>query len=142
MHLKQLLTFLSDGSYRSLKVCVRDENETSPIRNEIAMLKRLEQSAQDHPGSAFVRKADDIFEVDGFTGSHQCIVTKPQGCSLLTLQHLFPDGKLPKDFVRAFVHRIVGAINWLHVDCGVVHTGTGHATPRWPSWSKSELPWC
>lgn len=60
------------------------------------MLKKLGESAQDHPGSTFARKADDVFEIDGSSGRHHFIAQKPQGCSLWTLQHMFPDAKLPK----------------------------------------------
>lgn len=116
--------------YRSLKVCVQDVGDNSPLGNELAMLKRLKESAQDHPGSSFVRTADDIFDIAGPTGSHKCIVSKPQGCSLWTLQHMFPDAKVPKEIVRDYVHRMVGAVNWLHADCGVIHTGMRHTFSR------------
>ncbi|QRD86671.1 protein kinase [Aspergillus flavus] len=53
--------------YASLKVCVQtEENESSPVLNEINMLHRLEKFAEkDHPGLDCTRLARDIFEIDG-----------------------------------------------------------------------------
>lgn len=116
------LTPHRNGAYGSLKLGVQDGSATSPIANEIRMLKKAGEAAQDHPGSDFVRRAEDIFEVEGPTGSHQCIVTKPQGCTSWTLQNMCPDGKVPVEVVKDFVHRMIAAANFLHLDCGVIHT--------------------
>ncbi|QMW42280.1 hypothetical protein G4B11_005604 [Aspergillus flavus] len=82
--------------YASLKVCVQtEENESSPVLNEINMLHRLEKFAEkDHPGLDFTRLARDIFEIDGPSGSHYCIAFKPQGNSVRTLQETFPNAQL------------------------------------------------
>ncbi|MCJ1373452.1 hypothetical protein MMC20_004680 [Loxospora ochrophaea] len=110
--------------YTSLKVCVQDDSETSPILNEVKMLQRLGKLAQekDHPGLDFTRLASDVFEVDGPTGRHYCIAAKPQGGSLRTLQETFPNAILPKLLVRSLVHRLFFSVNWLHVTCDVIHT--------------------
>lgn len=93
--------------------------------NEIAMLQRLGRLAHeaDHPGMDFTRLAQDIFQIDGPWGPHYCIATKPQGASLRTLQAVFPNARLPKILVKSLIHRIFFAVNWLHVTCGVIHTG-------------------
>lgn len=55
--------------YTSLKVCVGQDTESSPVLNEINMLRRLKRFAdtdqRDLPGVGFTRLADDIFEIDG-----------------------------------------------------------------------------
>ncbi|KAK4987165.1 hypothetical protein LTR66_007669 [Elasticomyces elasticus] len=110
--------------YTSLKVCVQDDAEASPVINEVRMLRRLGKFAQDadHPGLDFTRLASDIFEIDGQFGRHHCIATKPQGSSLRTLQETFTDAILPKILVKSLIHRLLFSINWLHATCGVVHT--------------------
>ncbi|KAF2813565.1 kinase-like protein [Mytilinidion resinicola] len=116
--------------YTSLKVCIQDDTETSPILNEIKMLRRLADVAKqplkpghdDHAGQLFTRFARDIFEIQGPTGRHHCIAMKPQGNSVRTLQERSADGKLPKLLVRSIIHRLWFSINWLHAGCGVVHT--------------------
>ena len=69
--------------YTSLKVCVSQDTESSPILNEINMLRRLKRFAdtdqRDHPGIGFTRFAEDIFEIDQafLHGRHYCIALKP-----------------------------------------------------------------
>ena len=90
------------------------------------MLRRLSEfarEADDHPGIDFTRLARDIFEIDGPYGRHYCIVTKPQGGSLRTLQETFADAIFPRMLVKSLVHRLWFSVNWLHATCGVVHTG-------------------
>ncbi|KAB8210114.1 kinase-like domain-containing protein [Aspergillus parasiticus] len=108
--------------YTSLKVGVQTkESESSPMPNEINMLRRLEKFAEkDHPGLDFTRLARDIFEIDSPSGSHYCIAFKPQGNSVRTLQETFPNAQLHKLLVRSIIHRLFFAVNWLHATCGVV----------------------
>lgn len=108
----------------SLKICVTDDTEGSPVLNEVAMLQRLGKFAQeaDHPGLDFTRLAQDIFEINGPSGPHYCVVTKPQGPSLRTLQESLPNAILPKLLVRSLIHRLLFSVNWLHATCGVMHT--------------------
>lgn len=89
------------------------------------MLEHLKKHAltADHPGQDFTRLAHDIFEIEGRSGPHYCMVSEPQGPSLRTLQELFPDAKLPKPLVKSLIHRLLFAVNWLHATCGVIHTG-------------------
>ncbi|KAI1932876.1 hypothetical protein LOZ65_000483 [Ophidiomyces ophidiicola] len=111
------------NDYASLKICIRDDSESSPVTNEINMLRHLEKFSKiDHPGVEYTRLAREIFEIDGPTGPHYCIATQPQGPSLRVLQEKFPNAKLPKLLVRSLVHRIIFSINYLHVTCGVIHT--------------------
>ncbi|KAL9125557.1 MAG: hypothetical protein Q9217_005256, partial [Psora testacea] len=111
--------------YTSLKICVCEDTEASPVINEVKMLQRLGKFAQeaDHPGLEFTRLASDIFEIEGPSGRHCCIATKAQGTSLRTLQETFPNAILPKILVKSLIHRLWFSVNWLHATCGVVHTG-------------------
>lgn len=78
---------------------------------------------QDHPGLDFTRLAQDIFEIDGPSGRHYCIASKPQGNSVRVLQEMFPNATLPKLLVKSLVHRLFFSLIWFHGICGVVHTG-------------------
>ncbi|MCJ1384252.1 hypothetical protein MMC17_007368 [Xylographa soralifera] len=110
--------------YTSLKVCIQDDTDTSPVINEVKMLQILGTLAQeaDYPGLDFTRVALNIFEIDGPSDRHYCIATKPQGSSLRTLQGVFPNAILPKALVKSLTHRLCFSVNWLHATCGVVHT--------------------
>ncbi|EEP77012.1 predicted protein [Uncinocarpus reesii 1704] len=111
--------------YASLKVCVQDDGEpNSPILNEISMLQRLKKcaAAEDHPGLLFTRLADDIFEINGPSGRHYCVASKPQAGSVRVLQETFPEAKVPKLLVRSLIHRLFFSVNWLHGNCNTIHT--------------------
>ncbi|KAJ5849928.1 hypothetical protein N7455_009784 [Penicillium solitum] len=114
--------------YTSLKVCVSQDTESSPILNEINMLRRLKIFADNDqrnlPGVGFTRLADDIFEIDrdSLHSLHYCIASKPQGQSIRVLQETFPNGILPKLLVKSIIHRLWFSVNWFHSTCGVIHT--------------------
>lgn len=102
-----------------------DEAESSPVLNEINMLRHMQKLAdEDHPGLDFTRPSKEIFEVRGpSNGKHYAIAFAPEGNSVRTLQEVFPDAMLPKLLVKSLIHRLFFAVNWLHAVCGVGHTG-------------------
>nr|POE56214.1 serine/threonine-protein kinase spk-1 [Quercus suber] len=108
------------NQYTSIKVFVRDDSETSPMANEIRVLRHIATCSHEHAGATAVRLADDIFEVNG----HSCLAMKPQACTLQQLQYSFADHRIPREFVMAVAMRLLACVNWLQLDCGVVHTGT------------------
>ncbi|KAJ5578133.1 protein kinase [Penicillium hispanicum] len=114
------------NEYASPKVSVQTDHNNvghSPVLNEINMLRRLKQFAdEDHPGLDFTRLARDIFETESLHGLHYCIAYKPQGNSVRTLQETFPNAIVPKPLVKSLIHRLFFAVNWLHATCGVAHT--------------------
>ncbi|KAJ5322740.1 protein kinase [Penicillium brevicompactum] len=111
------------NEYASLKVSVRVDNnngEHSPVLNEISMLQRLKQFAkEDHPGLDFTRLARDMFETESLAGRHHCIVYKPHGTSVRTLQEVFPNAMIPKSLVKSLIHRLFMSVNWLHATCDI-----------------------
>jgi hypothetical protein len=109
----------TNNGFTSLKVGVHDPSGTTPMAKEVKTLRHLATKVDESSGSTVARLADDIFAVDG----HSCIASRPQVCSFETLQRIFPESKIPKDFVMSAILRLVAYINWLAVDCGVIHTG-------------------
>ncbi|KAI1834470.1 hypothetical protein DTO006G1_108 [Penicillium roqueforti] len=117
-----------EEQYTSLKVCISQGTDFSPILNEINMLRRLKRFADtdegDHPGVGFTRLADDIFENDqaSLHGRYYCIASKPEGQSIRVLQEAFPNSILPKLLVKSIIHCLWFSVDWLHSVCGVIHT--------------------
>lgn len=70
-----------------------------------------------------MRLATDIFEIQGKSGRHYCIASKPQGGSLRQLQERVVDAKVPKILAKSFIHRLLFAVNFIHFRCWAVHTG-------------------
>ncbi|SMR63713.1 unnamed protein product [Zymoseptoria tritici ST99CH_1A5] len=106
--------------YASLKICVRDETEDSPVLNEYNILRHISACAttSDHAGPSLLRRADDMFMADG----HHCFVMKPYACSLQQLREMFPYSIIPREFIMAVVVRLLGCSNWLQLEAGIVHT--------------------
>ncbi|KAK3072464.1 hypothetical protein LTR53_006750 [Teratosphaeriaceae sp. CCFEE 6253] len=105
--------------------------ETSPILNEVRMLRHLEQMAKedtdDHPGLNFIRLADDIFQIDGPAGKYYSVASKPQGVSIRALQATYPNAVLPKLLVKSLIFRLLAAVNFLHAQAGITHTDVSPA---------------
>lgn len=115
--------FIRTDAYVSVKVCTQEDSDSTAIRNELKILRHLASSPKEHPGSKYARLADDFFQLKGAAGFHECIVSRPQGPSLWTLQRMFPEGKVPKEVVAHVVQRLLGCVNWLLCDCDIIHTG-------------------
>ena len=109
----------------ALKVCVQGGGDLA-VLTEVAMLRHIAKNIRempDHVGIPFTRTADDILEIDGPYGSHYCMAFKPQGTNLRFLQEVFPDAMVPKLLVKSLMHRLFVSLNFLHVKCGLIHTG-------------------
>ncbi len=111
------------NTYTSIKVFVHDDTTTSQVLNEIKTLKHMAGCPREHSGSDIARLPNDVFQLDGPVGQHYCTASKPQGCNLWDLRLTFPNGRLPKVLVVAAVRCLVGCINWLALDCDLIHTG-------------------
>ena len=101
-----------------MKVCV-----SSNLRNQ-------EQKIQDHlrnldisnDGQYCVRKCEDSFVLESFSGHHQCYVYEPLGMSLLDYVNLQQDLVLNKDDIHWIVKHLLTGLDYLHC-CNIVHTG-------------------
>lgn len=56
----------------------------------------------------------DNFNVQHTDHVYPCIVHKPLGMSLATLRSIIPMGKLPEDFLKLVLIRILIALDFLH----------------------------
>lgn len=112
--------------YSCVKVFVRDETQSSPVANELKILRHIGKCTNDLTDTSLVRLPNDGFKVDG----HSCLAMKPQACSLWYLQNVLPEGKVPRELIMNVVLRLVGCINWLQLECGVVHTGMFACLPQ------------
>jgi serine/threonine-protein kinase SRPK3 len=87
------------------------------------VLSHLSTTKSSHPGSAVVRTMMDIFDIDGPKGKHQCIVHEPLLTSLLHFQATFNPPRLSEDLVRGAVQQLLFALDFLHTEAHVIHTG-------------------
>ena len=65
----------------------------------------------------------DTFQLSWAGGYHDCIVHKPMLFSLYRLQRLGNNRKTHKDLLRGTVRYLLKALDYLHAECQVIHTG-------------------
>jgi serine/threonine-protein kinase SRPK3 len=105
--------------YIALKIYIH-----STKRNEeVEILKHLATVKTDHPGHELVRLMLDTFEIDGPKGNYQCIVHEPLLTSLLHFQATLNPTSLPEDLLKGTLQQLLLALDYLHTDARVIHTG-------------------
>lgn len=118
--------------YITLKV---SERNSAQAAREAEVFKHLNSLTTEHRGSRSVRMALDTFEFTTAEGSYQCLVHKPLGMHLSQLQRLFVSGTLPENILKATLTHILLALDFLHTEARLVHTGElpRTAISKWPT---------
>lgn len=93
------------------------------LDHELAIYKRISTSATNHPGRGAVRELLDSFDVNGPDGQHRCLVHPPLWESVLTFLHRNPVRRLPAPVLAFVLHRLFLALDFLHKECQIIHTG-------------------
>ena len=76
----------------------------------------------------------DFFQLTGPDGEHQCLVHPPLWENVRTFLARNPVGRLPKPVLGIVLYRLFQALDYLHNECRIVHTGKftslhGFSTP-------------
>lgn len=103
----------------TLKVYTRDEAN----QEEFQIYKYLNQGNHLHPGYAHVRTALDVFTIPRPGGDHHCLVQKPMWESFRDLLYRNPSHRFTEDLLRAGLMQVFLALDYLHSECKLVHTG-------------------
>jgi len=116
----QLIAF-RDRRYVALKVYIY----SSKSNREVEVLRHLSNiNPESHPGRSVIRTMLDNIEIDGSWGKHQFIVQEPLLTSLLHFQATFNPLRLNKDLIRGVAQQLLLALDFLHTEAHVTHTGT------------------
>ncbi|KAJ9217095.1 hypothetical protein DTO166G4_1150 [Paecilomyces variotii] len=111
---------------RSRFVAVKVHNSSQGSSDEAIGERDLEQYiARKNPlrrGHAFIRTHVDAFEVPGLSRRHLCLVYEPMREPIWQLRQRFPGGKFPPSLVKAYIFILLHGLDYLHSECGVVHT--------------------
>lgn len=118
-HLNSLAKTIRGHQYVSLKLYTRDEDN----QEEFQIYKQLSQGSSWHPGHSHVRKALDVFTVSSLKGSHACLVQIPTWESFGDLLYRNPSHRFTEDLLEAGLMQILLALDYLHTECKLVHTG-------------------
>ena len=106
----------------TLKIYTRDEDN----KEEFQIYKQLNQGSSWHPGHAHIRKALDIFTIPRSGGDHPCLVQKPMWESFRDLLYRNPSHRFTEDLLKAGLMQIFLALDYLHTECKLVHTGKAY----------------
>jgi serine/threonine-protein kinase SRPK3 len=113
--------------YSALKVLTVEA--TSAINgkklDEEGILRHIAKSRKDvhHPGAAHVLSLFDTFRFLGPLGEHLCLVTEVLSFDLNFFRKAQPHSQVSIPIVKRIVRQILLGLDFLHVQCGIVHTG-------------------
>lgn len=120
----------SDRCYVMLKIFVQASSMGQQVDHELKIYRRIEQSPKGHPGRDGVRTLLDTFYIDGPEDKHRCLVHLPLWESVLTFLRRNPVERLPSVIVAVVLRRLFLALDYLHTECQIIHTGL------WPDLSS------
>lgn len=78
----------------------------------------------EHDGFPFLRLPFDQFELNTPQGIHFCLVYAPMRGTLFQFQHNLPSHRLPLQFLKLYMYCLLQAVDYLHTECQLIHTGT------------------
>lgn len=104
----------------TLKVYTRDEDNAEDFR----IYNHLKKHKSSHHGYAHVRTALDFFTIPRHGGDHHCLVQQPMWESFRHLLYRNPTHRFTEDLLKAGLMQIFLALDYLHTECKLVHTGT------------------
>jgi serine/threonine-protein kinase SRPK3 len=97
--------------------------EEQDMKNEIKIYQRLRESDCDHIGSGHIRPLLGAFEIHGPDGLHHCLVHPPLYESMEKMCHR-TGNPVPTYMMAVIAERLFLALDFLHTECHVAHTGT------------------
>jgi hypothetical protein len=93
------------------------------LDQEVSIYRRINDSTATHPGRGAARNLLDSFDVSDPDGTHRCLVHPPLGESIMTFLHRNPEARLPAPVMAFVLRRLFQALDFLHTECRVIHTG-------------------
>lgn len=117
--------FLSSKAHVSLKILSAHATiAQGNVADEVKYLRHLRdlQSTSTNPGAHHVISLLDDFEVSSSHGSHFCIVTKVLGADLHSYTRAV-GGRLPIPILQNVTRQLLMALDFLHRECDIIHTG-------------------
>ncbi|KAH6839478.1 kinase domain protein [Chaetomium sp. MPI-CAGE-AT-0009] len=94
----------------AVKVFVRSAALGSRLNHERNVYQRINNGPRSHPGRDAVRSLLDAFQLEGPHGEHQPSSTRIRV------------GRLPNPVLAVVLYRLFQALDYLHGECGIIHT--------------------
>ncbi|XP_069098264.1 SRSF protein kinase 2-like [Pleurodeles waltl] len=106
----------------AIKVVKSGFSFTSAAKDEIKMLKNMDETVSKNPYRDKVVKLIEDFEISGEYGTHICMVFDFQGSHLLKWIVKSNHNGLPVPCVKTIIKQVLQALTFLHTECGIIHT--------------------
>jgi serine/threonine-protein kinase SRPK3 len=109
-----------EGRYAAVKILSAHATQVQlQLSDELGFLQSVRDLAREsrHPGRAHIVALLDNFQVSSTQGRHLCLVHKPMGIFSKI------DGGLPVPLVKVVAKQLLLALDFLHRECHMVHTG-------------------
>ena len=113
------------NKYAALKIYAHDLVSESDVTNESAIYKHISMARNpNHPGKEYIRAIQDSFYLTSGAGNtHQCLVHDVLSNDIQDLRYRHPDRKFPEDMLRPILIQLLVALDFLHTECHIIHTG-------------------
>jgi hypothetical protein len=121
---------LSHHRYVALKVYTRQKSQMNRELETYEHLRKLDSS---HPGQAYLRGVYDTFEICSTGGYHVCLVHPPLHMTVSALQKRGLGQRYNELLLRETLLRLFRALDFLHTEADVVHTGKLENRSRSPA---------
>jgi serine/threonine-protein kinase SRPK3 len=96
------------------------------LGGELRALRYIRTIKTNHPGSFFIRKMLDEFQVDNKNGKFVCSVHPPLAISVKSFRSLLHERALPVGFLKLVLKHLLISLDFLHSEAKVIHTGTSN----------------
>jgi serine/threonine-protein kinase SRPK3 len=105
---------------------------------EYNVFRRIESANPRHPGFAHCLSIQRCFILRSSAGGHICFATDVLGPNMMTLRSAQPNQTFPVSVAKRIIKQILLSVDYLHRECGYVHTGN-LLYPRSLTWSTKKL---
>ena len=109
--------------YVALKIKVNNFSSIDSAMSEVRIERHIANSNPLHPGHEHVRTLVAHFEKEGPDGTHICMVYDPMRETLSSVLKRARNRTLSLRSIKQIVHLLLTALDYLHSECHVIHTG-------------------
>lgn len=109
--------------YVTLKIFIKSASMGQQLDDELNIYERIELCSHKHRGHQYVRSLHDTFDISGPDDKHRCLVHPPLWESMLAFLFKNPIQRLPTPMLAITLERLFLALDYLHTECKIIHTG-------------------
>ena len=124
--LLQLLTELSrdpEAPERVIALKITNNNSNEYAAEELKTEEHIAKANPSHRSRELLRTSSESFEITGPEGKHLCMAYEPLREPLWIYRDNFEGDMIPLPLVKLHFWIILHALDYLHTECKLVHTG-------------------